>query len=86
MSDAESLSKEKANILAEHHGWSPAFAEGYVEGEFQRRRGNAVGAYATVAMTPYCLGFRAGYFARRGLSSTPRDLPVESPQAQQSVN
>jgi len=65
MGETESLSKEKFRLLAERNGWSLAYAEGYVEGEYHRRRGKLMGAYAAIGMDEYCLGFRAGYYERK---------------------
>lgn len=56
-------SKEKVKVLAEQYGWSPAQAQGYVDGERSRRRGKPPSQYALVGIDEYCLGFRAGYFA-----------------------
>lgn len=65
------LAEEKLKILAERHGWSIARAEGYVEGETFRRRGEAPSPYRLVGIDDYALGFRAGYFLRQGSRSTP---------------
>ena len=65
------LSEEKLKILAERHGWSIARAEGYVEGETFRRRGEAPSSYRLVGIDDYALGFRAGYFLRQDSRSTP---------------
>ncbi len=59
-----SLSKEKCTALSEQNGWSLAFAEGWLEGEVERRRGNSASSYVLVGTDDYALGFRAGYFVR----------------------
>ncbi len=41
------LSKEKAKVLAEQYGWSPEFAEGYVDGEAWRRRRRTLPEHAS---------------------------------------
>ena len=69
MVQTESLSKEKYRVLAERNGWSLAYSEGYVEGEYHRRRGKPMGAYVAIGMDEYCLGFRAGYFERKAPDS-----------------
>ena len=56
-------SKEKSKVLAEQYGWTLAHAEGYVDGERSRRRGELPSRYAMIGIDHYCLGFRAGYFA-----------------------
>jgi hypothetical protein len=58
------LSKEKIKVLAERYGWSPAFAEGFLDGESYRRRGTPPTTYFQVGLDEYCLGFRAGYYER----------------------
>jgi hypothetical protein len=58
------LSEEKIRVLSERHGWSLAYAEGFLNGEAFRRRGTAPSMYARVGIDEYCLGFRAGYFER----------------------
>jgi hypothetical protein len=59
------LSEEKAKVLAERNGWTPAFAEGHIDGESCRRRGAAPSMYARVGIDEYSLGFRAGYYERK---------------------
>jgi hypothetical protein len=51
-------------ILAQTHGWSAARAQGFVEGEAARRRGEKPSSYRLVGIDDYALGFRAGYFLR----------------------
>jgi hypothetical protein len=71
----ETPSTEKARTLAEQHGWSLAHAEGYVDGETSRLSGQAPSQYALVGFDEYSLGFRAGYFERRNLTSMPMQKP-----------
>src|SRR5207245_1681934 len=59
------LSKEKAKVLAEQYGWSPEFAEGYVDGEAWRRRRKKLPGHTSVGIDEYSMGFRAAYFDRR---------------------
>ena len=59
------LSKEKAKVLAEQYGWSPEFAEGYVDGEAWRRRRRTLPEHTSVGIDEYSQGFRAAYFNRR---------------------
>ena len=58
------LSEEKAKLLAEKNGWPLAWAEGYVDGETFRRRGEPPTIYAQIGIDEYSLGFRAGYYER----------------------
>ena len=62
--NVRSLSEEKYTTLSEQNGWSLAFAEGYVSGETERRRGNSLSSYVMAGVDHYALGFRAGYFER----------------------
>ena len=55
----------KVNLLAQRNGWSLVRAQGFVDGEISRRRGQLPSAYARVGIDDYCLGFRAGYYERR---------------------
>ena len=59
------LSKEKFKVLAEVNGWSPAHAEGYIDGETCRRRGTTPSKVAQIGIDEYSLGFRAGYYERK---------------------
>ena len=70
MTDAESLIKEKARMSTEEHAWPPGYADGYVEGRSRRGRGEPPGAYLMVGIDEYALGFRAGYFQRKGAAIT----------------
>ena len=70
MSDAESLTKKRAAILAEQDNCSPGYADGYIDGEYHRRRGAPLGAYLMVGIDDFALGFRAGYFKRKTSAST----------------
>lgn len=65
MGDTESLVKERSRVLAEQNGWSLIYADAYVKGEYDRRRGKSLGVYVAVALDEYSLGFRAGYFGRQ---------------------
>lgn len=70
------LSEEKIRVLAERNGWSPAYAEGYVDGESFRRRGSTPSKYAQVGIDEYPLGFRAGYYERRKPDLTGTAKPI----------
>ena len=63
-------SKKKSAALVRMHGWTQAFADGYVDGEAWRRRGKHPSNLVLVSRDDYSLGFRAGYFER----GEPRDL------------
>jgi len=69
------LSEEKTKVLAERNGWSPAYAQGYVEGENFRRRGTSPSKYAQVGIDEYSLGFRAGYYERATPNPAHSDRP-----------
>jgi hypothetical protein len=60
------LLKEKFKVLAEAYGWSLEYARGYVDGEAFRVRGGKPTSYLLIGLDEYCLGFRAGYYERRG--------------------
>jgi hypothetical protein len=64
------LSEEKIKVLAERNGWSPGFAQGYVDGETFRRRGTTPSKYAQIGIDDYCLGFRTGFYDRSGPGPT----------------
>jgi hypothetical protein len=51
--------------LAEKHGWSEAFAEGYVDGRAARTRGAQSSAYPIGDLDEYRQGFLAGYSLTR---------------------
>jgi hypothetical protein len=75
------LSEEKIKVLAERNGWSPAYAEGYIDGESFRRRGTTPSMYARIGIDEYSLGFRAGYFERKNPSPARPgrpELPVKA--------
>lgn len=63
--NVRSLSEEKCAALSEQNGWPLAFAEGYIGGQTERRRGNQLSSYVMTGIDQYALGFRAGYFERR---------------------
>ena len=69
MSDKEFLIKQNSGILANQHGWSTAYAEGYLEGRYNRRLGKSLGTYVRVGIDDYPLGYRAGYFERKNPAS-----------------
>ena len=51
--------------LAEKHGWSEAFAEGYIDGRAARTRGTQSLAYPIGDLDEYRQGFLAGYSLTR---------------------
>jgi hypothetical protein len=55
-------STEKVKVVAEQHGWTLAHAQGYLDGQRSRKRGNPPPPYTVIGIDEYCLGFRAGYF------------------------
>ena len=64
------LSTEKSEVLAERNGWSPAYMQGYVEGEISRRLGTKLALHALVGIDERSVGFRAGYFERQNQDLT----------------
>jgi len=64
------LSKQRIKVLAETNSWPLVRAEGYLDGEFFRRRGMAPSKYAQIGFDEYCLGFRAGYYDRKSPDSS----------------
>jgi len=83
------LSREKFKVLAERNGWSLAYAEGYVDGEFVRRRGHPMGPYPLVGIDEYSLGFRAAYYGRQdpeSKSAGGTDTPESAQGSAQSVD
>lgn len=70
------LTREKTKLLAEKNGWSLAHAEGYVDGQAYRRRGQTPSKHAQVGIDEYSLGFRAGYYERKSLDPAPQTAPA----------
>jgi len=70
------LYNEKIKVLAERNGWSLAHAKGYVDGDTSRRRGMSPSQYAQIGIDEYCLGFRAGYYERKGPTTVQAKDPV----------
>ena len=81
MADTESLPKKKSTVLAEQNNWSHTYADGYVDGQYRRRRGEPLGAYLTVGLDEYAQGFRAGYFERQSPASA-QSPPAGSPDGE----
>jgi hypothetical protein len=79
------LSEEKIKVLAERNGWSPSYAQGYVDGESYRRRGTAPSKYAQIGIDEYCLGFRAGYYERSRPGPAPSAKPDSSIRMRKST-
>ena len=71
--------KQKFLELAKDNDWSPAFAEGYVDGQTLRKRGKNAPKFLLVAIDEYSLGFRAGYFQRE--APRPPAEVAERPEA-----
>lgn len=71
--------QQKTEQLATVMGWSPAFAEGFVDGEACRHRGLSPSKYARVGIDEYSLGFRAGYFQRYQGPTHAVEAPVTIP-------
>ena len=59
------LPKEEFKVLAEAYDWSLDRAQGFVDGENSRLRGNKPSRHVLIGIDEYSLGFRAGYFERR---------------------
>jgi len=57
------LSEKMVQRLAEKHGWTATYLEGYVNGKTARRRGEAPSTFLLIGIDEYCLGYRAGYYA-----------------------
>lgn len=63
--DVKSFAEEKFKALAEKNSWSLAYAEGFVEGEGRRRRGELFTRSILIGIDEYSLGFRAAFFERQ---------------------
>ena len=57
--------KEEFRDLASKNGWSPAFAEGYVDGRAARTQGTLTPKVPLIDTDQYALGFLAGYSLTR---------------------
>ena len=79
------LSEEKIKVLADRNGWSPAYAEGYIDGDTFRRRGTTLTQYAQVGIDEYCLGFRAGYYERNKPDPTRSGRPDVPAKIRRSI-
>lgn len=79
------FSGQKSKALAEENGWSPDFAAGFLKGEYSRKSSARLSTYALVGLDDYCLGFRAGYFARRNSAATRAEIPAEPESAALNV-
>ena len=64
-------SAKKLKLLSDRHGCSIAYAQGYLEGEVFRSRGELPSDYARVGIDDFAVGFRAGYFLRNRRRSVP---------------
>jgi hypothetical protein len=73
------LTREKTKLLAEKNGWSLAHAEGYVDGQANRRRGVPPSKHAQVGIDEYSLGFRAGYYDRKPAEPAPHQTAPTVP-------
>ena len=63
-SNVRSLSADKSGTLAEQHGWSLTFAEGYVSGQMERRLGKPLSSYLRVGIDEQvCRSLRAARLA-----------------------
>ncbi len=69
MGVGEHLSEEMSKALAEHHGWSREYADGFVAGEASCEKGEPLSRYVMVGIDDWALGFRTGYFRRLGSDS-----------------
>lgn len=65
------LADEKVRVLAEKNGWTVPRAQGFLDGEGARRRGQKPSRYAQVGIDEYSLGFRAGFYERQTQRSAP---------------
>jgi hypothetical protein len=61
----KALPKEEFRDLASKNGWSPAFAEGYVDGRAARTYGKLTPKVPLTDTDQYALGFLAGYSLTR---------------------
>lgn len=57
------LSEETVKVLADQHGWTATYSEGYINGKSERRRGLVPSTFQLIGIDDYCLGYRAGYYA-----------------------
>ncbi|HEY6240630.1 MAG TPA: hypothetical protein VIW78_07305 [Burkholderiales bacterium] len=57
--------KEEFRDLASKNGWSPAYAEGYVDGRAARAHGKQTPKVPLIDTDQYALGFLAGYSLTR---------------------
>ncbi len=62
--NVRSLTEEKYTALSLQNDWPIEFAEGYIAGQTERRRGRPLSSYIMTGMDQYALGYRAGYFNR----------------------
>ena len=54
------LIEKTVQRLADKHGWTATYLEGYVNGKTARRRGDAPSTFELIGIDEYCLGYRAG--------------------------
>ena len=71
--------EEKSLELVEEMGWTMRRAEGYIDGETYRRRGQEISTYHKIALDEYAQGFRTGYY--KEACSLPSDENEESTAA-----
>lgn len=55
--------EDKVTVLAEQHGWTATYLEGYINGKNARSRGLEPSTFQLIGIDEYCLGYRAGYYA-----------------------
>ena len=79
------LSEQKSKALAEKNGWSLDFAEGFLKGQYSRICNAKLSSYGMVGLDDYCLGFRAGYFARQNPAAPCAEVPAMAQRAARSV-
>ena len=68
---AKAAFAKKLKAISDQHGCSIAYAQGYLEGETLRTRGEPPSHYALVGIDDFAVGFRAGYFLRNRRRSVP---------------
>ena len=81
--NVRSLTEEKYTALSVQNDWPIEFAEGYIAGQTERRRGKPLSCYIMTGMDQYARGFRAGYFNRSNPNKV-GNVPEGNPDAKKN--